>query len=309
MNAKAKSEIKRKLRILNHALESGNTKKTCRYFGVSRSTFYLWKARFEKYGEQGLINKKPCPENLTLRTPAYIEEKILHLRRTYHFGPERISMYLKRYHEIKISGSGVRWVLVRFGMNRLPRNTKRRSPGPHFKRYEKQVPGHHIQMDVKFLTFKDSENKKIKRYQYTAIDDATRIRALKIYDRHTQDNAIKFMDYVIDKFPFRIKTVRTDNGHEFQAKFHWHLLDLGIGHVYIKPGTPRLNGKVERSHRTDKEEFYQLLEYTGDVDLNEKLKEWEKFYNLHRPHSSHGGFTPYEVLKAKLENKQIQCQP
>jgi len=69
-----------------------------------------------------------------------------------------------------------------------------------------------------------------------------------------------------------------------------------------------LNGKVERSHRTDKDEFYQFLEYTDDVDLNEKLKEWKKFYNLHRPHFSHGGFTPYEVLKEKLENKEIQCQ-
>ncbi len=308
MNAKAKREIRRKLRILNHAKESGNAAKTIRYFGVGRSTFYRWKERYEKYGEKGLINKKPCPENNRLRTPAHIEEKILHLRKTYHFGPERIAMYLKRYHDIKISGSGVRWVLVRFGMNRLPSNTKRRSPGPHFKRYEKQEPGHHIQVDVKFLTFKDSENKNIKRYQYTAIDDATRIRALKIYDRHTQNNAIRFIDYVIDRFPFRIKTVRTDNGHEFQANFHWHLLDLGLDHVYIKPRSPRLNGKVERSHRTDKDEFYQFLEYTDDVDLNEKLKEWEKFYNLHRPHSSHGGFTPYEVLKAKLENKEIQCQ-
>ena len=72
-------------------------------------------------------------------------------------------------------------------------------------------------------------------------------------------------------------------------------------HVYIKPGTPRLNGKVERSHRTDKEEFYQLLTYTGDVDLNEKLNEWETFYNLQRPHGAFKGKTPYEILKEKLQ--------
>lgn len=68
----------------------------------------------------------------------------------------------------------------------------------------------------------------VRRFQYTAIDDATRVRALKVYRRHTQANAIDFMNYVITKFPFRIHTVRTDNGHEFQAKFHWHLADLGI---------------------------------------------------------------------------------
>ena len=85
----------------------------------------------------------------------------------------------------------------------------------HTKRYNKQVPGHHIQMDVKFLIFKAKNGKKLKRYQYTAIDDATRVRALKVYERHTQKNAIDFVDYVIDKFPFRIQKIRTDRGHEF----------------------------------------------------------------------------------------------
>ena len=77
-----------------------------------------------------------------------------------------------------------------------------------------------IQMDVKFLTFKGKNGSKIKRYQYTAIDDATRIRALKIYERHTQKNAIKFVNHIIQKFPFRIQQIRTDRGHEFQAQFH-----------------------------------------------------------------------------------------
>lgn len=58
----------------------------------------------------------------------------------------------------------------------------------HTKRYNKQVPGHHIQMDVKFLMFEGKGGKMIKRYQYTAIDDATRVRALKVYARHTQAN-------------------------------------------------------------------------------------------------------------------------
>jgi transposase InsO family protein len=162
------------------------------------------------------------------------------------------------------------------------------------------VPGHHIQVDVKFLNFIKPNGKKIRRFQYTAIDDATRIRALKIYTKHTQKNSINFLDYVIDKFPFRIHTVRTDNGHEFQAKFHWHLADMGVNHVYIQPATPRLNGKVERSHGTDEAEFYQLLNYNGDVDLIKKLKIWENDYNFSRPHSSLKGKAPYEVLRDKL---------
>ena len=134
-------------------------------------------------------------------------------------------------------------------MNRLSRGTRLHKI--HTKRYNKQVPGHHIQMDVKFLTFKVKRGEKIRRFQYTAIDDATRVRALKVYKRHTQANAIDFVNHIIEKFPFRIKEIRTDNEHEFQAKFHWHVEDQGIRHAYIKRATPQLNGKVERSHCSD----------------------------------------------------------
>jgi transposase InsO family protein len=170
----------------------------------------------------------------------------------------------------------------------------------HTHRYEKQVPGHHGQVDVKFLTLKRKRGGPVRRYPYTAIDDATRLRALKIYKRHTQANAIDFIDYVVEKFPFRIQTIRTDRGHEFQALFHWHVADKGMEHVYIKARTPQLNGKVERSHRTDKDEFYQLLTYKGDVDLEQKLAIWERFYNYDRPHGAHKGKTPHEVLREKL---------
>jgi hypothetical protein len=101
-------------------------------------------------------------------------------------------MFIQRYHsEMKVSASGVYWVLKRYGLNRLPRNAKRRTITTH--RYEKQVPGHHIQVDVKFLSLKDRKGKKIRRFQYTAIDDATRIRAIKIFGKHNQATAIKFI--------------------------------------------------------------------------------------------------------------------
>ena len=153
---------------------------------------------------------------------------------------------------------------------------------------------------MKFLTFQGKDGKTIRRYQHTAIDDATRIRSLKVYGRHTQANAIAFIDHVIKSFPFRIREVRTDNGHEFQAKFHWHVEDRGIRHAYIRPSSPQLNGKVERSHRTDEQEFYQLLTYTDDVDLDKKIAQWERFYNLSRPHGAFNGRAPYEILRERL---------
>ena len=300
MTTKAKTDIKRKLNVIDYARKAGNINKACRHYGISKTNFYVWLKKYEKDGEKGLINHKPCPENPKLRTPVEIEEKVIYLRKKYHFGPERIYLYLKRYLNIETSESSVYRILKRTGISRLPQNAKRRSPGPRIKLYEKQTPGHHVQLDVKFLNFANKEGQRIKRYQYTAIDDATRIRALKVYKQHNQANAIDFVDYVIKKFPFRIKMIRTDNGHEFQARFHWHCIDKGIEHVYIKPGSPKLNGKVERSHRTDNQEFYQLIEYTSDVDLTEKIAEWEYFYNFNRPHKSHGGLTPYEVFRAKM---------
>ncbi len=107
---------------------------------------------------------------------------------------------------------------------------------------------------------------------------------------------------MVERFPFRIQTIRADRGHEFQALFHWHVAGSGMQHVYIKPRTPQLNGKVERSHRTDKDEFYQLLTSKDDVDLEKKLATWEHFYNNVRPHGAHKGKTPYEVLKEKLSS-------
>jgi transposase InsO family protein len=190
--------------------------------------------------------------------------------------------------------------LARHKMSRLPCNHGRRAVHTH--RYAKTERGHHIQADAKILSLKTQDGQRVRRFQYTAIDDETRVRALKIYTRQNQQNAIKFADYFIEKYPFRIQTIRTDRGHEFQAQFHWHVEDRGIRHVNIKPRTPQLNGKVERSHRSDQEESYQLLTYKSDVDLNKKPEARENFYNFNRLHGTFEGKTPYEVLRSLLHS-------
>ena len=81
-----------------------------------------------------------------------------------------------------------------------------------------------------------------KCYQFTASDDCTRLRVLRIYPACNQKTAIQFLDYVLQRLPFQVQVIQTDNGAEFQSAFHYHPLDKGIGHSYIKPATPRLNG-------------------------------------------------------------------
>ena len=119
-------------------------------------------------------------------------------------------------------------------------------------------------------------------------------------DRHP------FLDYVLERLPFRVEVIQTDNGAEFGSQFHYHVLDAGVGHVYIKPATPRLNGKVERSHRIDADEFYRMLQGVV-VDeaqvFDAKLQEWERFYNFDRPHGALGGQTPYERLRQSTQTR------
>jgi transposase len=299
-------EVRRRLAVLRHVEEvSGNVAMTCRYYGISRPTYYKWLRRYEAEGVDGLRDHSRRPRTSPNATQAEVVDKIIHLRRNYHFGPAKIAMYLQRYHDVTISASGVWRILHRLGMGRLPVSQRYQRHDRRWKRYEKQRPGHQVQIDVKFVEPLPKAGKtgvplkpvgrRGKFYQFTAIDDCTRLRIMKIYPRLNQKTAIQFLDYVLAQLPFSVEKIQTDNGVEFATQFHWHVLDKGIGHVYIKPRTPRLNGKVERSHRIDAEEFYRLLDgvVIDDVNVfNARLKEWQDYYNYDRPHGGLGGQTP-----------------
>jgi transposase InsO family protein len=290
----------RRLAILRHAREvTGNVSRTCRYYGITRQAYYTWLRRYEELGLEGLLDRSRRPLVSPNATDAEAVGKIVYLRRHYHFGPHKIAMYLKRYHDVQISPSGVWRILRRLDMNRLPASQRYRRHVDRWKRYEKPLPGHRVQIDVKFIAPMAGSRKK--HYQFTAIDDCTRIRVLRLYDRLNQTTAIRFLDYVLEKLPFHVEVIQTDHGAEFGSQFHYHVLDRGIGHVYIKPATPRLNGKVERFHRIDQEEFYRMLEgVVIDTGLfNDRLQEWERFCNFNRPHGALGGETPYERLRQK----------
>jgi len=294
---------KRRLAILRHAEEiTGNVALTCRYYGISRQIFSTWKRRYDAHGLDGLRDRSHRPHVSPGTTRTEVVGKVIYLRQHYHFGPAKIAMYLARYHDISISQSGVWRILKRLDLNRLPASQRYKRHDRRWRRYEKPLPGHRVQLDVKFIA--PLPGSRRKHYQFTAIDDCTRLRVLRIYPQLNQKTAIQFADYVLERLPFRVEVIQTDNGAEFQSLFHYHLLDRGISHDYIKPRTPRLNGKVERSHRIDNEEFYQLLDGMVIDDtkvFNDKLREWENFYNYHRPHGGLGGQTPYERLKQRTQ--------
>lgn len=168
---------------------------------------------YEEKGLVGLRDRSHRPHVSPNATQPEIVEKIIYLRANYHFGPYKIQMYLKRYHDITVSKSEIWRILKRLDMNRLPNSQRYKRHVDRWKRYEKAKPGHRVQIDVKFVApLKGS--RKSRYYQFTAIDDCTRLRVLRLYDRLNQKTAIEFIDYALERFPFRVDVIQTDNGSE-----------------------------------------------------------------------------------------------
>jgi len=202
-----------RLRLLHAASDAGNVAWTCRHFGISRKTFYKWRQRYSEHGDVGLADRARTPHHSPRATPRDVVGKILYLRQHYHFGPGKIADYLKRFHNLSIACASVHRILRKHGMNRLPANQKYRRHAHRWTRYEKAQPGHRLQVDVKFLERIPGTRRRF--YQFTAIDDCTRIRVLKVYDACNQRTAIAFIEDVLRRLPFRVHVIQTDNGAEF----------------------------------------------------------------------------------------------
>jgi len=141
MNQEVKDALRfhRKVLIVEHILMFSKVKQQCREFEVPTSTYYEWKKKYDKYGREGLIRKKPIPLSHPKQLKQNVIDNIIELRKTYQLGPQRIAWYLERYHGVTTSSSTVYRTLVRNGLRRLPKSTPRRAI--HTKRYSKTVPG------------------------------------------------------------------------------------------------------------------------------------------------------------------------
>ncbi|MCQ4115774.1 DDE-type integrase/transposase/recombinase, partial [Ruminococcus sp. zg-921] len=176
------------------------------------------------------------------------------------------------------------------GLYRVLKRTEQgavKPPNPKYipKPYEKMLfPGQKVQIDVKFVpdACLVGEAKGKKFYQYTAIDEYSRFRYLEAFEEHSTYSSTLFLEHLIEKFPFPIQCVQTDNGAEFTKRllptknptptlFEARLKQCGIAHKLIRPYTPRHNGKVERSHRKDNEYFYATHTFYSFDDFKKQL--------------------------------------
>lgn len=288
-------KAKMRLRMIQHYRQiSHNISLTCRFFGISRSSFYTWQHRFEKEGKEGLRDRSRRPKQIHYRVPPEVVALILRLREERRYGAVRMSLYLQRHYQVHVSRATILKIFRRHHVSRV--SLKRYRPGPRRQTEGPlPVPGRSVQMDVKFVPRIGRARQRY--YQFTAIDEATRFRVLRNYDHNNTSSALDFLHEVCRRVPFAIQQIQTDNDSSFGSLFTWRLSDLGIAHRHIPPGCPEVNGKVERSHKTDAEEFYREKRFRNRKDLAQKLRRWEKEYNEDRPYLALRGKTPAERVR------------
>lgn len=264
---------------------------TCRRCGISRPTLRKWLRRYEAEGNDGLRSRSRRPHRLapSKRTPELLD-RIGTLRRTRNLGAKRLQSELLRLDGTRLSTSTLHQALQDVGAPPLRRPKRPRNP----KRYSRPVAGDRVQID--------SMKVAPGLHQFTAVDDCTRLRVLGLYSDKTGASAAHFFaERVVKEMPFPIARAQTDRGPEFIS--HEFIEVLRRHRVKLRPNRarrPHLNGKVERSQQTDLVEFY-ALEITGKgrgrqvrqrEELEERLVQWQRFYNEERPHGGLEGKTP-----------------
>jgi len=147
-------------------------------------------------------------------------------------------------------------------------------------------------------------------FQFAAIDCFTRKRVMALASRLTSAQGATFLRQVVEGFPFPIAAIQSDGGSEFRGAFEQAAKELQLTHYFNRPYYPQGNGMVERSLRTDEEEFYQVEDLPTDLDgLKAALLAWNQVYEQVRPHQSLGYKTPekfyQEWLQAHSTRKEV----
>ena len=300
-------ETRKKINLFLDVIRSGNVQGTCRRYGVVPKTYYSWWNRFVKSGFD-ILSLKPRsrrPKQSPNKTKGRTLKWIRHYRVEYHYGPERIQMYLKINHGIKIARSTIGEIINREGL-RLRRN--RKVPiKKHTRRYSLPWPGDRLQVDIKYVPQRINED---QYYVFNAIDDCTRWRISRLYRNKGASEAADFLRYVYHAAPFQIRSIQLDNDTAFTYRLNPNCFDkihpfestareLGIRLKYIPPGEKELQGKVERLHRTDDDEFFWKTPMVSFGLLKQHIELWSFEYNHYRHHKELGWKTPYEKLQQK----------
>src|SRR3972149_9617782 len=281
-----------------HAHEK-NISLTCRHFGISRDTFYLWKKRFNPRNLRSLEDdtKTRRPHNLRqMTTPRHIQDLICTIRSNdpekskyeiqaelgdlyyIHIGYNTIQKIINRHPELLRANVNHR------GNIRKHRNYSiARIKASH--ELKDKFPGSLVQIDTKHLYVLGK-----RFYLFVAIDCKSRLGFIHAYKTGSSLNAADFLLKVIKYFPFEIEAINTDNGSEYLLNFHKLASSLGITHYFTYPHTPKMNSRVERLIQTATYEFFHWQDdlINDIVMINEKGSIFNDKYNTKRYHQAIG---------------------
>lgn len=281
-----------------------SVKEVCVRYRVSRQSLWRWPGRPEgwDFGDLSHRPKKADPRSCTeAEKKAVLDIKRAHPDESYVeiFGKPRRKGFARSPMTVwrVIAGSGE--------FKPIEARKKKHDGACHTP----ATIGEKWQIDVKFVpsSCKSPKMGPSTRYcQYTAIDECSRKRFLYWSDDHSGHEAAKALRAAVRFFGCGPAVVQSDNGEEFchasrpdgdqgPHAFETECARLGIAHKRIKPRTPEHNGKVERSHRTDQQKFYNRMSFYSLEDLKRQGAAWMKRYND----------MPKAVLGYRLPNEKV----
>jgi transposase InsO family protein len=295
---------------MTHYVTRGrNAAFTCRHFGISRQSFYRWWRRYDPHNLSTLEGRSHRPHHRRRPTwSAAQTDQVLALRRQFpRWGKEKLRSLLDR-RGLHLSTSMVGRILadlkrrgvlieppspaVRTRRRRKLRQRPWATRKPRF--WPVRKPGDLVALDTKQVR----PARGVLLYHFSARDLVSRWDVLQVHAQATAQAAVQFLDALQARMPFPIAAVQVDGGSEFAAEFEQACQSRQIPLFVLPPRSPKLNGHVERAHRTHNEEFYEVTPDRWTLpELNRQLLAWEHIYNTVRPHQALGYRTPLEFLQ------------
>lgn len=263
---------------------------------VSRQSVSKWLAQYKYAWISGITPKKPWPKPTSVpynKVSSHLESLVIEISKRDGF------VWPIGIRDILLTET---WdILNQSTIYRILKRTRTRYfNGYHGSRkkrklYVKDIPWRELQVDASFPW---GYQKKV--VIFTAIDDASRTVYSSIFENHNETSTLKFLSELISKVPFPIRAIRTDQGWEYSKKVQEFLNQNHIEHNKNPAYTPQHNGKVERYHRTMKENCCIFWKWDDDIETYRySLKLWTDYYNWTKKHYWLGmaGATPSEKLQ------------
>ena len=287
--------------IIKTYKQLGNVAAVATTLGINKSTVYRWLRRARspypygqpRYKERGLKRKSTRPKHIHYALSSAERVIIEQLRLQYGYTAKK----LKKAGNINASVATIERYLKRRGLVATkPRHRRPLCQDTIHMHVKNTTSIGYLQMDVKYLT-PELTGLPWTCFEYAIIDIYSRYKDAVILNHLDQDGAIEALRTLVARLPFKATFVQTDNGLEFQTRFTTAATHLGLEHHHIHKSTPNENAVIERSFRTDEEEFiYYKAPFRDYDDLRRQYQAWLQWYNTERPHLGINLQTPLEVI-------------